>query len=189
MLDANENFEQWVKIDWKKIKNLHRYSDNACLALRKKLVQVYLPGFMPENIVIGSGSNELIDLLIRSLVKKGERMVLSEPTYGLYESRATLHKKVCRKIARYNNKHFLSALKKASQGAKLVVLCSPENPTGELLTGDMLNEIRKWYKGFLVIDEAYIEFAGLEKSLVSFSKRKKLLVLRTFSKAWGLAAA
>lgn len=187
-LDANENFEQWVSIDWTQATNLNRYGDSSCDELRAKLAEKYLPGFSKDNIFIGAGSNEIIELLIRGFVEQNETILVIEPNYAIYETQAKITGVGCKKIL-YNPELDLviSDIKKNISSVKMLFLCSPDNPTGHIITSEEIANIRKFYSGIIVIDEAYIEFAGLENSLISFAHSPNIIITRSFSKAWGLA--
>lgn len=189
-LDFNENFRQWVKIDWLKVKNLNKYaSSSSADPLRQKLCQKYTKGFKKENIFVGCGSDEIIDLLIRGFVESNEYVMVMDPTYSVYQVQADINKKRVKKVLlrpdfNLNIKEIASNIKKV----KLLFLCSPNNPTGNLISRKDIKKIIKFYKGIIVIDEAYIEFAGLKNSLADLVKNNsQLVVIRTFSKAWGLA--
>lgn len=188
LLDANENFKQWVKIDWKKIKNLNRYGDSTCKELREKLSKNYINGFTKDNIFIGAGSNEIIDLLIRGFVEPEESILIIEPNYSIYETQANIAGVGCKKI-KYNNKLdiVISDIKKNIEKVKMLFLCSPDNPTGHIIHPIEIKKILKFFNGIIVIDEAYIEFAGMEKSLLNFGHLSNVVIMRSFSKAWGLA--
>lgn len=188
-LDANENYKQWVKIDWSKIKNLNRYPDSTADQLRQKLVKKYIKGFEKENIFVGCGSDEIIDLLIRGFVENNESIMVMNPSYSVYQVQADINNSKVKKVLL--NPDFSLNIKKIKDNinkVKLLFLCSPNNPTGNLINQTELKKILKFFKGLIVIDEAYIEFAGLKNSLINLVKNNpQLVILRTFSKAWGLA--
>lgn len=188
-LDANENYDQWVTINWSKISNLNRYPDSSCDEIRQKLVKKYILGFKKENIFIGSGSDEIIDLLVRGFVEKNEYVMVMNPSYGVYEIQAEINNKKIKKIVLKSNFDLdIKAIRSNISDVKVLFLCSPNNPTGNLITEKDIQAILNFYNGLLVIDEAYIEFAGLNNSLVKLVKKNKnIVILRTFSKAWGLA--
>lgn len=188
-MDANEHFEQWVQIDWTRISAVNRYGDSSCEALRTKLCEVYLKGFAKEEVFIGAGSNEIIDLLIKGFVEEKEAVMVVEPTYTLYETQAHIEGVKCIKV-QYDADFTLpfAEIQKNSANVKVLFLCSPNNPTGYLVSKSDIESIRVFYDGLIVIDEAYIEFAGMEKSLISLAHTENCVILRSFSKAWGLAA-
>lgn len=188
-LDANENYKQWIKIDWKKIDALNRYPESTSETLRKKLVEKYLKTVDWTEVFIGSGSDEIIDLLIRGFVEDSEAVMLMHPSYSVYEVQSEINNKKVKKVLL--NSDFtlnISEIKKNITNVKMLFLCSPNNPTGNLVSEDEIDQIMKFYKGLLVIDEAYIEFAGLKNSQANLRKKyPNIIILRTFSKAWGLA--
>jgi len=188
-LDANENFEQWIKIDWSKMPSLNRYPDSTSEMLREKLVQKYIKKAQKSNIFIGAGSDEIIDLLIRGYVENDESVMVMNPSYSVYEVQSQINNVPVKSI--FLNPDFslrISEIKKNINSVKVIFLCSPNNPTGNLITKKEINEILSFYKGILVIDEAYIEFAGLQNSFEKLAlSDERVVILRTFSKAWGLA--
>lgn len=187
LLDANEHYKQWVNIPTDILKRLHRYPDNSATSLRMTLSQQYCFPFSPNNLFICSGSIEGIDLLIHSL--KPDRLYVSTPTYDVYAHRATIHGvTVVRVPFRKDGQPNTSILTKRNNVSDMIVLINPNNPTGDLVKSGTLKRILNDFKGTIVIDEAYIEFAGLDKSLQNFAaKYPNVIILRTFSKAWGLA--
>ncbi len=188
-LDANENYDQWVAIDWSKISNLNRYPDSSCDKVREKLVKNYIFGFKKENIFMGSGSDEIIDLLIRGFVGDSEYVMVMDPSYSIYETQAEINNKKVKKILLKSNFDLdIEEIKKNITGVKVLFLCTPNNPTGNMIGLDEIKSILNFYDGLLVIDEAYIEFAGLSNSFLELVKtNNNIIILRTFSKAWGLA--
>ncbi len=189
LLDANENYQQWMNVDLSKMKNLNRYPDPNCDALRDKLAQIYTKRLSKENIFIGNGSDEIISLLIEGFVERDESVMLMEPSYGVYEVQAGIKNRKIKKIILNSDFSLnINEIKKQCKGTKLLFLCSPNNPTGNLITFQEIQQIIQFFTGIVVIDEAYIEYAGLENSFASLVKtNKQIVVLRTFSKAWGLA--
>jgi len=187
--DANENYDQWVKIDWSKITDLNRYPDSNCDDLRQRIVEKYLIDFKKENIFVGSGSDEIIDLLIRGFVEDNQYIMIMNPSYSIYETQANINnKKVKTVLLKKDFSLDIKTIKKNVKNVKLIFLCSPNNPTGNLITESEVKAIMDFYDGLLVIDEAYIEFADAKKSLSKLLKEyQNIVILRTFSKAWGLA--
>lgn len=185
-MDANENSFGSVittPID----PELNRYPDPCSIDLRKALGKFL--EISEKNIFVGNGSDEAIDLLIRLFVEPNEEILIVEPTYGMYKVAAEV---VGIKVRGYalNSDFKIDVEKLLSQinsKTKIVFCCSPNNPTGNLISPEDVEKISKNFKGLLIVDEAYIEFAS-KPSLVSKVKIiENLCVLRTFSKAWGLA--
>ena len=143
------------------------------------------------NIFLGNGSDEPIDLLYRAFCEpRIDNVVAIEPTYGMYKVCANINDIEYRKVL-LNNSFDFSAdemLQAADEKTKLIWLCSPNNPTGNSLNQDEIAKLLKNFKGIVVVDEAYIDFSsqpGFAKRLHEF---ENLVILQTFSKAWGSAA-
>jgi histidinol-phosphate aminotransferase len=187
LLDANENSLGSVIKDEHNLQ-LNRYPDPAQNKLREKLA-AYL-NVSTKELFFGVGSDEIIDLLIRIFCEPGvDSVVIPDPTYGMYKVACDVNN--VKTISVPLNRNFqinpevtLDALKK---NTKIIFLCSPNNPTGNLLKKTNVLKIVKSFNGIVVIDEAYIDF-NEEKSFVEeLKKHKNLVIIRTFSKAWGLA--
>ena len=185
-MDANENSLGSV-ISTEYGSELNLYPDPLSMDLRKALGKFLA---IPEkNIFVGSGSDEIIDLLIRLFVEQNEEIIVIEPTYGMY--------KVAAEVAGVNIKNLLlkpdfqidipNLLSEINSKTKIIFLCSPNNPTGTLVNLEDVETICKNFKGIVVVDEAYIEFASKSSFVKEIPNIKNLVVLRTFSKAWGLA--
>lgn len=180
-LDANEN--PYPRPE-------HRYPDPWKRELAAELCDLY--GVTPDSLFIGHGSDEPIDLLVRAFCRPGiDRVGILPPTYGMYQVAASIHDAA---VARFplDPETFqpdLAALEPAfgDPRLKLLFLCSPNNPTGTLLRGDLVEQVLERFGGIAVLDEAYIEYAGDEGWIPQLSRFPKLVVLRTLSKAWGAA--
>ncbi|MDA0353579.1 MAG: histidinol-phosphate transaminase [Chloroflexi bacterium] len=162
-----------------------RYADAAQFRLRSALSSYV--GVPPENIVAGAGSDELIDLIFRLWVQEGDTVVTSGPTFGMYAFDSGLNGSTLVDVPR--NADWAvdpTALIGAALEAKAVFLASPNNPTGNLLQPDLLDALLET-GALVVLDEAYIEFAGVESAAVRSITNPALLVLRTFSKWGGIA--
>ncbi len=145
-----------------------------------------------NQVVIGNGSDELIDLLIRCFCEpKQDNILICEPTFGMFKVYAQL-----------NNVEVLNAplkkesflfdeqviLKTTNLRTKLIFICTPNNPTGISISIEQLKTIALNFKGIVVVDEAYIDFSEKGSALSLITEFENILVLQTFSKAWGLAA-
>lgn len=145
-----------------------------------------------NRVAIGNGSDELIDLLIRCFCEpKQDNILICEPTFGMFKIYAQL-----------NNVEVLNApltketflfdekliLKTITNGTKLIFICSPNNPTGTSVSIEQIKQIATNFKGLVVIDEAYIDFSEKQSALALINEFENIVVLQTFSKAWGLAA-
>lgn len=178
-LDANENPYP---------SPYNRYPDPLQWKVKEKLGA--LKNIDAQNIFLGNGSDEAIDLLIRAFCEPGKDSILiTEPTYGMYS--------VCAEVNGVNIQQArltadfdldVDALPKTFDATtKILFLCSPNNPTGNLLSRDKIQNVLKRFYGIVVIDEAYIDFAEQPSFIEEIVNYPHLVVLQTFSKAWGLA--
>lgn len=144
-----------------------------------------------ENIFLGNGSDEPIDLLYRAFCEpRIDNVVAIEPTYGMYKVCANINDIEYRKVLLHEDFDFDAdeMLQAADENTKLIWLCSPNNPTGNSLNQEEIVKLLKSFRGIVVLDEAYIDFSsksGFAKKLLEFTN---LVILQTFSKAWGSAA-
>jgi histidinol-phosphate aminotransferase len=168
---------------------LNRYPDPSQIGLREKIGEGL--SLDPAMIFVGVGSDEVIDLLIRLFCEPGQDVVaVLEPTYGVYRVAANIN--AVRTIAIDLTEQFqidlLGTMQKIGPEAKLIFLCSPNNPTGNVLKRGDIVALCKQTKGIVIVDQAYVEFADKTNDLSQQVKElENLVVLRTFSKAWGLA--
>ncbi|MEN8116393.1 MAG: histidinol-phosphate transaminase [Bacteroidota bacterium] len=178
-LDANENpFNQ----------PYNRYPDPLQKEVKEKISA--LKNIAAENIFLGNGSDEPIDLLIRAFCEpKQDNIVTINPTYGMYQVAADISNVELRKVS-LNQFYELEPdkiLSATSHGSKLIFLCSPNNPTGNTLSKVSVLKIVKSFDGLVIVDEAYIDFAPDKSLLKEIDNYPNLVVLQTFSKAWGMA--
>ena len=166
----------------------NRYPDPQQLALKKRIAQVQ--GIQPENIFLGNGSDEAIDLIFRVFCRPQlDNVVAIEPTYGMYSVCAAANDVDYRAVA-LNEDFSFSAdkmLAAVDSATKVLFLCSPNNPTGNLLPRTEIEKVVQNFKGIVVVDEAYTDFAPGSSVSNLISEYPKLIVLRTFSKAWASA--
>lgn len=179
-LDANENpYNQ----------PFNRYPDPLQVQLKEKIAA--LKGVRPTQIMLGVGSDEPIDLIFRIFCEPTkDNVVAINPTYGMYGVCADINN-VTYKQVNLNNDFSLDAdkvLKACDKHTKVVFLCSPNNPTGNSLDRKEIEKIILGFDGIVVIDEAYIDFSKQPSWLASLNDYPNLIVLQTFSKAWGMAA-
>ena len=172
------------------IKNINRYPESGSFYLRKELAKKLKVN--EEQLVFGNGSDELIVLALKAFVEKGDQVVVSYPTFLIYEIQAKIAgAKVIRVPAVKEGYDLEKIAKKVNKKTKIVFIANPDNPTGTYLTqGEVKNFLAKIPKSVLVFfDEAYFEFAPKDfpKSLDFLKKRGNIIVTRTFSKAYGLA--
>ncbi len=178
-LDANENpFYSGV----------NRYPDPLQQHLKVRIGQ--LKHVHHENIFLGNGSDEAIDLLIRAFCEPGiDNVVSFKPTYGMY--------KVCADISNVEYRDVLlgkdfqldkdSLFAQVDEHTKLMFLCSPNNPTSNSLIQDDIIYILEHFDGLVVLDEAYIDFSSQNSLLARLESYPNLVILQTLSKAWGMA--
>ena len=147
-------------------------------------------GWTADGTLVGNGSNELIQALLMVTVTDGKRVLISEPTFALYRQVATLlGGEVISVPLSPELTYDLSALKDATESFNpdVMILCSPNNPTGCTIPGEDLADLLEASDGLVVVDEAYFEFAG-ETAAMLLKRHNNLVVLRTFSKALAMAA-
>lgn len=145
-----------------------------------------------NQVAIGNGSDELIDLLIRCFCEpKLDNIIICEPTFGMFKVYAQLNN-VEVLSAPLQNETFLFdenlILKTANENTNLIFICSPNNPTGTSISIEQIKRISENFKGLVIIDEAYIDFADNPSAIYLIKTTPNIIILQTFSKAWGLAA-
>ena len=182
-LDANENsFGSVVGGGY------HRYPDPLQQGVKRRLAAI--KGVRPEQIFLGNGSDEPIDLLLRAFCEPRRDHVLTmPPTYGMYQVSADINQVKVVPVPlsdqfQINLSDTMSALR---PGSKLIFICSPNNPSGNLLSAKAIQAILAKAPGLVVLDEAYIDFAPDASWLSRLDEHPNLVVLQTFSKAWGMA--
>ncbi|CAA9238931.1 MAG: Histidinol-phosphate aminotransferase [uncultured Adhaeribacter sp.] len=184
-IDANENNLGSMAAD----QRYNRYPDPHQKALKVRIAEI--KGVRPDQIFLGNGSDEAIDLLIRLVCKPGQDQILAfGPTYGMYEVSANLNDVELRQVGLDQN--FQLNINKL-QGqiyseTKIIFICSPNNPSGNLINRKSIEYILASFSGLVVIDEAYIDFSSEASWLNRLAEFPNLVVLQTFSKAWGMAA-
>jgi len=185
LLDANENSLGSVV---RNSLDLHRYPTPAHNQLRNKIAKWRQIEF--ENIFLGVGSDEPIDLLMRIFCEPGkDAIITTPPTYGMYKVAADINNVAVKEVL-LTEKFQLRAdeiLNAADENSKILFLCSPNNPTAnDFKQTDLLKLIAK-FPGIVVIDEAYIDFSSRESSAQLVQQYPNLVILQTFSKSFGLA--
>ena len=178
-LDANENpFETGV----------NRYPDPQQRELKNRLAE--LKGVSSENILLGNGSDEVLDLIFRAFCEPGKDNVITlPPTYGMYQVLAEINNIENREVlltAEFQP-NVSEIFNKVDNHTKLIFLCSPNNPTGNLFSEEKILEILNNFNGLVVIDEAYIDFAKRESWIEKMKGFPNLVVTQTLSKAYGMA--
>mgnify|MGYP000138533869 FL=1 len=178
-LDANENpFENGV----------NRYPDPQQNDVKEVLSTIKKVG--KENILLGNGSDEVLDLIFRAFCEPNQDNIITlPPTYGMYNVLANIN-------AITNTEVLLSSdfqpkvqqiLEVANEHSKILFLCSPNNPSGNSFTTENVKELLNKFKGLVVVDEAYIDFSDQQSWLNSLEEFPNLIITQTLSKAYGLA--
>jgi histidinol-phosphate aminotransferase len=174
-LDANEN----------PFGNLNRYPDPYQRKLKQNLSK--FKNIETDKIFIGNGSDEVIDLAFRVFCEpKKDKIIICPPTYGMYEVSANINNVEIIKIPLLENFQ-LDIDNILKQKAKVLFICSPNNPTGNNLQN--IEKLIENFDGIVFVDEAYIDFSSKKSLIEKIKNYQNLIVSQTFSKAWGLAAA
>ena len=178
-LDANENPYDTP---------LNRYPDPYQKQLKKAIAAI--KDVTPEQLFIGNGSDEAIDLLFRAFCEPGrDKAFIFPPTYGMYQVSARINNVEVVKIS-LNDQFQLpvqNIIKNTSGYRGLLFICSPNNPTGNTFALTTIKEIADNFPGIVVIDEAYIDFSTTESAISLLDTTPNLVILQTLSKAYGLA--
>ncbi len=166
----------------------NRYPDPRQARLKSLLSPI--KGVAVDNIFIGNGSDEAIDLLFRIFCQPGKSNAISiAPSYGMYEVAADINDVEMRKVL-LNDDFSLPVerlLEAADADSRLLFICSPNNPTGNAFPREDMERLVREFPGIVVVDEAYIDFSDGEGMLPLLDKHPNLVVLQTLSKAWGMA--
>ncbi|MEX0929169.1 MAG: histidinol-phosphate transaminase [Balneolales bacterium] len=185
LLDANENsFGSLIASDL----DLNRYPDPYQNKLRDGVAA--FRGLQQQQVFLGSGSDEAIDLIIRVFCEPGKDAVLiTPPTYGMYKVSASINDNPVIQVPLSPQFQLRTRdiLQKVTPSTKVIFLCSPNNPTANLLDREDMKEILANFGGIVVIDEAYIDFSGKDTMVSDLNAYPNLIVLQTFSKAFGMA--
>ncbi len=180
-LDANEN----------PYGTLNRYPDPYQNDLKVKISE--LKKIDTENIFLGNGSDEIIDLCLRVFCEPGKDKVVSfTPTYGMYEVSAEINNLEMIKLPlnadfQIETSSLIPFLD--DPDLKMIFICSPNNPTGNLINTNSIEFVLNKFNGVVIIDEAYIDFADSNSWINKLAQFHNLIITQTFSKAWGLAGA
>ncbi|TCP25961.1 histidinol-phosphate aminotransferase [Tenacibaculum skagerrakense] len=178
-LDANEN----------PYGNLNRYPDPQQIKIKEKLAKI--KNVSTDQIFIGNGSDEVIDLAFRIFCEPGvDKALTFSPTYGMYDVSADINNIELIKQPLINDFQInLNQLQPYLDDplVKIIFVCSPNNPTGNTLNTDDVEYIIENFEGVVIIDEAYIDFSSKKSFIEKINEYPNLIVSQTFSKAWGLA--
>jgi histidinol-phosphate aminotransferase len=179
-LDANENPYNTP---------YSRYPDPLQWMLKEKIAGI--KGVTPQQMMLGVGSDEPIDLVIRIFCEPAvDNIVAIEPTYGMYRVAANINNVPYHTVLLDENFDFQAddLLKATDKHTKVIFLCSPNNPTGNSLNRQEIIRTIERFPGIVVLDEAYIDFSACPSMLKDLEKYPNLILLQTFSKAWGSAS-
>ena len=166
----------------------NRYPDPLQRELKQQLAA--LKGVRPNQIFLGNGSDEAIDLVFRVFCTPGrDNIVTIEPSYGMYEVCADINNVECRKVPLNSRFDIVadSLLEVCNDRTKAIFLCTPNNPTGNTLDAGEIRKVLELFSGIVVIDEAYSEFSSQPIWRPEIDKYPNLIVLNTLSKAWASA--
>ena len=178
-LDANENpFNNGV----------NRYPDPQQKSVKELIAQQR--GVMIENILIGNGSDEVLDLIFRAFCNPGQDTIITlPPTYGMYKVLSVVNDIENREVMLLDTfqPDVLAILETIDSSTKLLFICSPNNPTSNLISAAAIVQLLEAFAGLVVIDEAYIDFAAAESWVSQLENYPNLIVTQTLSKAYGMA--
>lgn len=190
LLNANE-------LPWSPLpecEGLNRYPEPQPAALVERLARLY--GVRPDSLLVGRGSDEAIDLLTRAFCRAGQdQVIVCPPTFGMMAVAARVQGADVREVPLLAERgfafDFAAVLDALTPNTRLVYACNPNNPTGNALPADALRELARRLRdrALLLVDEAYIEFADGDSLIADVARHDNLVVLRTLSKAHGLAGA
>jgi histidinol-phosphate aminotransferase len=183
-LDANENSYGSPLTKW-----YNRYPDPLQWELKKKIAAI--KNVPAENMLLGNGSDECIDLLIRAFCEpQKDNLIICPPTYGMYEVYGNINNVEVREVPLLPGFQLnLDAIEAAiDENTKLIFICSPNNPTGNSMEREDIEIVLNNFEGIVVIDEAYINYSRHRSFVAELNEYPNLVVMQTFSKAWGLAA-
>ena len=178
-LDANENPFQT---------DVNRYPDPQQRSLKTELAKI--KNVSTENILLGNGSDEVLDLLFRAFCEPGKDNVITlPPTYGMYKVLANINNIENREVLLNSDfePNVEKILNSVDQNTKMIFLCSPNNPTGNSFSEEKIIHILENFNGLVIIDEAYIDFSTEESWLNKMEQYPNLVITQTLSKAFGMA--
>ena len=177
-LDANENPNG----------NYNRYPDPHQAVLKETVAKLKLVS--PNNVFLGNGSDEVIDLIFRIFANPGkDKVIICPPTYGMYQVSANINDVEIVNIPllsnfQLNKQAILNTIEQDTD-IKLIFICSPNNPTGNLI--EEVEEVIEKFNGIVIVDEAYVDYSPDASKVPLINSYSNLIVLQTLSKAWGLA--
>ena len=179
LLDANENPYNTL---------YNRYPDPYQQELKKTLAK--LKGVKVEQMILGNGSDELIDMLIRTTCEPNrDNMIVFSPGYSMYEVSGAINGVEIRSLdlTAGFEPEWETLFDNVDSFTKLIFFCTPNNPVGNSLPLEKISGVAKHFNGFVIVDEAYIDFSESESAITLLDKHPNIVILQTLSKAWGLA--
>ncbi|MCK9268612.1 MAG: histidinol-phosphate transaminase, partial [Alkaliphilus sp.] len=193
-LDANENNNASYLLNEKLVEaimelKINEYPDSDCVELRAMLAEEF--DLDIEQIMVGCGSDQLIALIMDTFIGSGDKMLTHVPTFGMYKIGTQIAGGITVEVPlnedfSFDLDGFVEAMER--EEPKVIFLTNPNNPTGNIMSAEQIIKIAQLSKGVVVVDEAYYEFYG-ESVIDLVNEYENLIVLRTFSKAYGLAGA
>lgn len=166
----------------------NRYPDPLQLELKRKIATI--KDIDPNNIFLGNGSDEAIDLLFRCFCEPGnDNVIICPPTYGMYEVYANINNVIINKVPLTGTFQLNvdGILNTSDENTKLIFICSPNNPTGNVFARNEIQLLIEQFAGIVVIDEAYVDYSDQSSFSKELSRHNNIVILQTLSKAWGLA--
>ncbi|MCT4598249.1 MAG: histidinol-phosphate transaminase [Vallitalea sp.] len=195
-IDANENPYVHNKevvnkvVDWlQDCNNIRRYPDSNCTDLRVTIAKYW--NVSMENVVCGVGSDQLIDSILRTFIEPGDKVLMPTPSFSMYKITTKLNRGIPIEFSLNNEEEFYYPIEKIidlykEHSPKCVFLCTPNNPTGNILPINDIERLLEVIKCPVIMDEAYGEFVS-NTMIDKINKYNNIIVLKTFSKAYGLA--
>src|SRR5690606_15893166 len=183
-LDANENSLGSITSE-----DHNRYPDPYQSALKQRIQEI--KGVLTQHIFLGNGSDEAIDLLFRAFCNPGkDNIIILPPTYGMYEVSAGINDVAIQRVNLSDEFQLRpeEILSRVNDLTKIIFICSPNNPSGNEMKKEAILQILEGFRGLVVVDEAYIDFSSSPSFIQLLDTYPNLLVMQTFSKAWGLAS-
>jgi histidinol-phosphate aminotransferase len=183
-LDANENPLGSITTE-----DYNRYPDPYQQALKQRIQ--HIKGVPLQQIFLGNGSDEAIDLLFRAFCNPGkDNIIILPPTYGMYEVSAQINDVAIKRVNLTEDFQIQphKILQEVDPSTKIIFICSPNNPSGNQMKNEDVLQVIEGFEGLVVVDEAYIDFSKERSFAHLLARYPNLLVMQTFSKAWGLAS-
>ena len=191
-LDANESrTNETLLLRNLSLDSINRYPDHYTIELRKKIALLYNRSY--EEVIVGNGSSELLELVTKTFVNPKEVVLSVEPSFVMYEKYTKLSGGIYKTVK--TNEYYELDIDEFIREAielrpKLIFLCTPNNPTGSIIKKEDVLRIVKSTDAYIVVDEAYMEFSESDESVIdSINEYPNLMINRTFSKAFALAGA